>query len=111
MNRYYGNVKQGSRRDSLTNFSNGPLTPGGQTKVPTGSSVLLTRAIHAAEAISSLVPFPLSYVLRVSYSRSHHCCQATVTGHPHFLCEKPPDAPAREGKSRESVNVTLTMFT
>uniref|UniRef100_A0A672LBS2 Inositol 1,4,5-trisphosphate receptor n=1 Tax=Sinocyclocheilus grahami TaxID=75366 RepID=A0A672LBS2_SINGR len=29
VNRYYGNFKPGGRRDSLTNFSNGPLTPGG----------------------------------------------------------------------------------
>uniref|UniRef100_A0A672PMQ8 Inositol 1,4,5-trisphosphate receptor n=1 Tax=Sinocyclocheilus grahami TaxID=75366 RepID=A0A672PMQ8_SINGR len=28
VNRYYGNFKPGGRRDSLTNFSNGPLTPG-----------------------------------------------------------------------------------
>uniref|UniRef100_A0A671SN67 Inositol 1,4,5-trisphosphate receptor n=1 Tax=Sinocyclocheilus anshuiensis TaxID=1608454 RepID=A0A671SN67_9TELE len=38
VNRYYGNFKPGGRRDSLTNFSNGPLTPGGQTKTPTGLS-------------------------------------------------------------------------
>ncbi|XP_016115004.1 inositol 1,4,5-trisphosphate receptor type 1-like, partial [Sinocyclocheilus grahami] len=37
VNRYYGNFKPGGRRDSLTNFSNGPLTPGGQTKTPTGA--------------------------------------------------------------------------
>ncbi|XP_016122882.1 inositol 1,4,5-trisphosphate receptor type 1 [Sinocyclocheilus grahami] len=36
VNRYYGNFKPGGRRDSLTNFSNGPLTPGGQSKTPTG---------------------------------------------------------------------------
>uniref|UniRef100_A0A8C1LRZ7 Inositol 1,4,5-trisphosphate receptor n=1 Tax=Cyprinus carpio TaxID=7962 RepID=A0A8C1LRZ7_CYPCA len=28
VNRYYGNFKPGGRRDSLTNFSNGPLPPG-----------------------------------------------------------------------------------
>uniref|UniRef100_A0A7N6BPH7 Inositol 1,4,5-trisphosphate receptor n=1 Tax=Anabas testudineus TaxID=64144 RepID=A0A7N6BPH7_ANATE len=32
VNRYYGNVKPGQRRDSLTTFSNGPLTPGAQGK-------------------------------------------------------------------------------
>ncbi|XP_056591659.1 inositol 1,4,5-trisphosphate receptor type 1 isoform X3 [Triplophysa dalaica] len=37
VNRYYGNVKQGGRRESATNFSNGPLTPVGQTKTPTGA--------------------------------------------------------------------------
>ncbi|XP_031423065.1 inositol 1,4,5-trisphosphate receptor type 1 isoform X5 [Clupea harengus] len=36
VNRYYGNVKPGGRRDSLTSFSNGPLSPGGQGKAPTG---------------------------------------------------------------------------
>uniref|UniRef100_A0A7N8X7Y2 Inositol 1,4,5-trisphosphate receptor n=1 Tax=Mastacembelus armatus TaxID=205130 RepID=A0A7N8X7Y2_9TELE len=36
VNRYYGNVKPGQRRDSLTTFSNGPLTPGAQGKSPTG---------------------------------------------------------------------------
>uniref|UniRef100_A0A8C1LTY9 Inositol 1,4,5-trisphosphate receptor n=1 Tax=Cyprinus carpio TaxID=7962 RepID=A0A8C1LTY9_CYPCA len=35
VNRYYGNFKPGGRRDSLTNFSNGPLPPGGQIKTPT----------------------------------------------------------------------------
>uniref|UniRef100_A0A672G3T9 Inositol 1,4,5-trisphosphate receptor n=1 Tax=Salarias fasciatus TaxID=181472 RepID=A0A672G3T9_SALFA len=32
VNRYYGNVKPGPRRDSLTSFSNGPLSPGAQGK-------------------------------------------------------------------------------
>ncbi|GLD59766.1 inositol 1,4,5-trisphosphate receptor type 1-like isoform X1, partial [Lates japonicus] len=36
VNRYYGNVKPGQRRDSLTTFSNGPLTSGAQGKSPTG---------------------------------------------------------------------------
>lgn len=36
VNRYYGNVKAGPRRDSLTTFSNGPLAPGGPGKSPTG---------------------------------------------------------------------------
>ncbi|XP_063071355.1 inositol 1,4,5-trisphosphate receptor type 1 isoform X1 [Engraulis encrasicolus] len=36
VNRYYGNFKPGGRRDSLTSFSNGPLSPGGQAKAPTG---------------------------------------------------------------------------
>ncbi|XP_028303990.1 inositol 1,4,5-trisphosphate receptor type 1 isoform X11 [Gouania willdenowi] len=35
VNRYYGNVKPGPRRDSLTSYSNGPLGPGGQGKSPT----------------------------------------------------------------------------
>src|SRR4029434_8769136 len=39
VNRYYGNVKPGGRRDSLTSFSNGPLSPGGQGKAPTGVCV------------------------------------------------------------------------
>ncbi|XP_056104548.1 inositol 1,4,5-trisphosphate receptor type 1 isoform X3 [Rhinichthys klamathensis goyatoka] len=34
VNRYYGNFKPGGRRESLTNFSNGPLAPGVQTKTP-----------------------------------------------------------------------------
>uniref|UniRef100_A0A671XHQ3 Inositol 1,4,5-trisphosphate receptor n=1 Tax=Sparus aurata TaxID=8175 RepID=A0A671XHQ3_SPAAU len=38
VNRYYGNIKTGPRRDSLTTFSNGPLSPGGQGKSPTGFS-------------------------------------------------------------------------
>ncbi|XP_028853911.1 inositol 1,4,5-trisphosphate receptor type 1 isoform X6 [Denticeps clupeoides] len=36
VNRYYGNFKPGGRRDSLTTFSNGPLTPGAQGKSPAG---------------------------------------------------------------------------
>uniref|UniRef100_A0A3Q3QFR2 Inositol 1,4,5-trisphosphate receptor n=1 Tax=Monopterus albus TaxID=43700 RepID=A0A3Q3QFR2_MONAL len=36
VNRYYGNIKPGQRRDSLTTFSNGPLTAGAQGKSPTG---------------------------------------------------------------------------
>ncbi|XP_030632117.1 inositol 1,4,5-trisphosphate receptor type 1 [Chanos chanos] len=36
VNRYYGNFKPSGRRDSLTSFSNGPLSPGGQAKTPTG---------------------------------------------------------------------------
>ncbi|XP_076123823.1 inositol 1,4,5-trisphosphate-gated calcium channel ITPR1 isoform X2 [Alosa pseudoharengus] len=39
VNRYYGNNKPGGRRDSLTSFSNGPLSPGGQGKAPTGAGV------------------------------------------------------------------------
>ncbi|XP_078804197.1 inositol 1,4,5-trisphosphate-gated calcium channel ITPR1 isoform X3 [Oryzias latipes] len=35
VNRYYGNVKAGPRRESLTTFSNGPLAPGAQGKSPT----------------------------------------------------------------------------
>uniref|UniRef100_A0A4W6FYQ5 Inositol 1,4,5-trisphosphate receptor n=1 Tax=Lates calcarifer TaxID=8187 RepID=A0A4W6FYQ5_LATCA len=35
VNRYYGNVKPGQRRDSVTTFSNGPLTSGAQGKSPT----------------------------------------------------------------------------
>ncbi|XP_061583880.1 inositol 1,4,5-trisphosphate receptor type 1-like isoform X4 [Cololabis saira] len=35
VNRYYGNVKSGPRRESLTAFSNGPLAAGGQGKAPT----------------------------------------------------------------------------
>ncbi|XP_053725240.1 inositol 1,4,5-trisphosphate receptor type 1 isoform X1 [Synchiropus splendidus] len=35
VNRYYGNVKSGHRRDSLAAFSNGPLTAGTQGKSPT----------------------------------------------------------------------------
>lgn len=35
VNRYYGNVKPGQRRESLTSYSNGPLTPGAQGKSPT----------------------------------------------------------------------------
>uniref|UniRef100_A0A673C138 Inositol 1,4,5-trisphosphate receptor n=1 Tax=Sphaeramia orbicularis TaxID=375764 RepID=A0A673C138_9TELE len=38
VNRYYGNVKPGQRRDSLTTFSNGPITPSAQGKSPTGFS-------------------------------------------------------------------------
>ncbi len=56
VNRYYGNFKPGGRRDSLTNFSNGPLTPGGQTKTPTG--LCSTRW---------LPPRPLSSLCYVSY--------------------------------------------
>lgn len=40
VNRYYGNFKPGGRRESLTNFSNGPLVPGGQTKTPAGLCLL-----------------------------------------------------------------------
>lgn len=36
VNRYYGNVKAGPRRDSVTTFSNGPLAPAGPGKSPTG---------------------------------------------------------------------------
>ncbi|XP_041944075.1 inositol 1,4,5-trisphosphate receptor type 1 isoform X4 [Alosa sapidissima] len=39
VNRYYGNNKPGGRRDSLTSFSNGPLSPGGQGKALTGAGV------------------------------------------------------------------------
>uniref|UniRef100_A0A665X194 Inositol 1,4,5-trisphosphate receptor n=1 Tax=Echeneis naucrates TaxID=173247 RepID=A0A665X194_ECHNA len=39
VNRYYGNIKPGQRRDSLTTFSNGPLTSGAQGKSPTGVCV------------------------------------------------------------------------
>ncbi|XP_045931664.1 inositol 1,4,5-trisphosphate receptor type 1 [Micropterus dolomieu] len=35
VNRYYGNVKPGQRRESLTTFSNGPLTVGTPGKPPT----------------------------------------------------------------------------
>ncbi|XP_078103891.1 inositol 1,4,5-trisphosphate-gated calcium channel ITPR1 isoform X2 [Sander vitreus] len=35
VNRYYGNLKPGPRRESLTTFSNGPLSPGAQGKSPT----------------------------------------------------------------------------
>ncbi|KAF7646937.1 hypothetical protein LDENG_00180360, partial [Lucifuga dentata] len=35
VNRYYGNVKPGGRRDSITTFSNGPLTAGAQGKAST----------------------------------------------------------------------------
>uniref|UniRef100_A0A3Q2EE34 Inositol 1,4,5-trisphosphate receptor n=1 Tax=Cyprinodon variegatus TaxID=28743 RepID=A0A3Q2EE34_CYPVA len=38
VNRYYGNVKSGQRRDSLTSYSNGPLTAGAQGKSPTRDS-------------------------------------------------------------------------
>uniref|UniRef100_A0A3P9QC67 Inositol 1,4,5-trisphosphate receptor n=1 Tax=Poecilia reticulata TaxID=8081 RepID=A0A3P9QC67_POERE len=38
VNRYYGNVKPGQRRESLTSYSNGPLTPGAQGKSPTCDS-------------------------------------------------------------------------
>ncbi|KAJ8259811.1 hypothetical protein GJAV_G00173720 [Gymnothorax javanicus] len=46
VNRYYGNFRPGGRRDSLTNFSNGPLTAGGQGKGQaggTGSSGVASR--------------------------------------------------------------------
>ncbi|XP_066554244.1 inositol 1,4,5-trisphosphate-gated calcium channel ITPR1 isoform X5 [Amia ocellicauda] len=36
VNRYYGNFRPGGRRDSLTSFTNGPLTPGGPSKPPGG---------------------------------------------------------------------------
>lgn len=61
VNRYHGNVKQGGRRESATNFSNGPLTPVGQTKTPTG------LCASVATAISFLVHFPFACVLRVPY--------------------------------------------
>ncbi|XP_056292934.1 inositol 1,4,5-trisphosphate receptor type 1 isoform X2 [Pseudoliparis swirei] len=35
VNRYYGNVKPGLRRESITAFSTGPLSPGAQGKAPT----------------------------------------------------------------------------
>uniref|UniRef100_A0A8C9S8L0 Inositol 1,4,5-trisphosphate receptor n=1 Tax=Scleropages formosus TaxID=113540 RepID=A0A8C9S8L0_SCLFO len=38
VNRYYGNFRPGGRRDSLTTFSNGPLTAGGQPKAQAGGS-------------------------------------------------------------------------
>ncbi|MGH0161827.1 UNVERIFIED_CONTAM: hypothetical protein FKN15_041730 [Acipenser sinensis] len=38
VNRYHGNVRPGGRRDSLTNFTSGPLSPGGPSK-PTGGGV------------------------------------------------------------------------
>uniref|UniRef100_A0A3Q2TMC2 Inositol 1,4,5-trisphosphate receptor n=1 Tax=Fundulus heteroclitus TaxID=8078 RepID=A0A3Q2TMC2_FUNHE len=38
VNRYYGNVKSGQRRESLTSYSNGPLTSGAPGKSPTRDS-------------------------------------------------------------------------
>ncbi|XP_036387839.1 inositol 1,4,5-trisphosphate receptor type 1 isoform X3 [Megalops cyprinoides] len=38
VNRYYGNFRPGGRRDSLTSFSNGPLTAGGQGKAQAGGA-------------------------------------------------------------------------
>ncbi|MGH0146773.1 UNVERIFIED_CONTAM: hypothetical protein FKN15_008749 [Acipenser sinensis] len=38
VNRYHGNVRPGGRRDSLTNFTSGPRSPGGPSK-PTGGGV------------------------------------------------------------------------
>ncbi|KAM6981276.1 inositol 1,4,5-trisphosphate-gated calcium channel ITPR1-like [Aplochiton taeniatus] len=35
VNRYYGNFKPGGRRESLTTFSNGPVSPAGQGKAST----------------------------------------------------------------------------
>ncbi|TNN41329.1 Inositol 1,4,5-trisphosphate receptor type 1 [Liparis tanakae] len=35
VNRYYGNVKPGLRRESITAFSPGPVSPGAQGKAPT----------------------------------------------------------------------------
>ncbi|KAJ8361136.1 hypothetical protein SKAU_G00176610 [Synaphobranchus kaupii] len=46
VNRYYGNFRPGGRRDSLTSFSNGPLTPGALGKAQaggTGGSGTVTR--------------------------------------------------------------------
>ncbi|XP_074861326.1 inositol 1,4,5-trisphosphate-gated calcium channel ITPR1 [Carettochelys insculpta] len=36
VNRYYGNVKPAGRRESLTSFGNGPLSPGGTSKAGAG---------------------------------------------------------------------------
>ncbi|XP_036389350.1 inositol 1,4,5-trisphosphate receptor type 1 isoform X2 [Megalops cyprinoides] len=36
VNRYYGNFRPGGRRDSLTSFSNGPVSAGGPGKTQTG---------------------------------------------------------------------------
>ncbi|XP_064162386.1 inositol 1,4,5-trisphosphate receptor type 1 isoform X6 [Anguilla rostrata] len=38
VNRYYGNFRPGGRRESLTSFSNGPLTAGAQGKVQAGGT-------------------------------------------------------------------------
>ncbi|KAK7806887.1 hypothetical protein U0070_020478, partial [Myodes glareolus] len=32
VNRYYGNIRPSGRRESLTSFGNGPLSPGGPSK-------------------------------------------------------------------------------
>ncbi|KAG8147227.1 hypothetical protein E2320_022725, partial [Naja naja] len=32
VNRYYGNIRSGGRRESLTSFGNGPLSPAGPNK-------------------------------------------------------------------------------
>uniref|UniRef100_A0A673IT60 Inositol 1,4,5-trisphosphate receptor n=1 Tax=Sinocyclocheilus rhinocerous TaxID=307959 RepID=A0A673IT60_9TELE len=51
VNRYYGNFKPGGRRDSLTNFNNGPLTPGGQTKTPTGFILLAIALLEGGNPV------------------------------------------------------------
>uniref|UniRef100_A0A803TWW0 Inositol 1,4,5-trisphosphate receptor n=1 Tax=Anolis carolinensis TaxID=28377 RepID=A0A803TWW0_ANOCA len=40
VNRYYGNVRGTGRRESLTSFGNGPLSPGGPSKASGGGRVL-----------------------------------------------------------------------
>lgn len=36
VNRYYGNIRPSGRRESLTSFGNGPLSPGGPSKPGAG---------------------------------------------------------------------------
>ncbi|XP_015202830.2 inositol 1,4,5-trisphosphate-gated calcium channel ITPR1 isoform X8 [Lepisosteus oculatus] len=53
VNRYYGNFRPGGRRESITSFSNGPLTPGGPSKPQGGggggSGVLSRGEMSLAE--------------------------------------------------------------
>ncbi|CDQ90032.1 unnamed protein product [Oncorhynchus mykiss] len=41
VNRYYGNIKPGARRDSVTTFSNGPVPPGTEGKPRAGTCLSL----------------------------------------------------------------------
>lgn len=70
MNRYYGNFhRSGGRRDSLTSFSNGPLSPVGPGKNQSGGTPLPSAEVcllftadseeFSYRTVETLIPSPL----------------------------------------------------
>nr|KAF6474535.1 inositol 1,4,5-trisphosphate receptor type 1 [Rousettus aegyptiacus] len=49
VNRYYGNIRPSGRRESLTSFGNGPLSPGGPSKPGGGGGGSGSSAVSRAE--------------------------------------------------------------